>query len=70
VESRTGQKYNAIKRTAEEYNNFALIIQRELEVVSENKLIECQILKNGNYSNGIKIFRKVFDKNLLINSYF
>jgi len=64
--SRTGQKSTAIRRTSEEYKNFTLFVKRELELVSENKLIECQILKNGNYTKGIKIYSEVFDKNLLI----
>lgn len=66
MESRKGVQSNAIRRTKEEYKNFTLFIKREFELVSDKKQVESPILKNGNYTNGLKIYREVFDKNLLV----
>ncbi len=66
VEHRTGEKSNAIVRSKEEYDDFLTFITRELECLALNIAIECNVLRQGNYYNGIQIFKNIFKNNYVI----
>lgn len=66
VEKRTGQPSNAIRRTEDEYKEFKLFIENEIKMTTLSKKIECSVLKNGNYYEGIINFKKAFGNNLLV----
>jgi len=66
VEHRTGKKSEAITRTIEEYDDFLLFIQCELESIKLKRAIECPVLILGNYYLGINFFKKVFKDNYLV----
>lgn len=66
VEKRTGFPSNAIRRHPEEYDNFSLFVQRELECISNNTEIESGILRIGNYYKGIQASKDVFKKQILV----
>jgi len=66
VEKRTGVKSKAIRRQQIEYKDFNLFIKKELETIEKNDKIECPVLSNGHYYNGIKEFKKKFKDQVLI----
>jgi Sulfotransferase domain len=59
-------KKNIVRRNKKDYESFDYFIEHELEVSKSNRVIECGVLKIGNYSNGIESFMKVFNKSLMV----
>lgn len=66
MEKRTEVKSKAIRREKLEYEDFNLFIKKELETIKKDDKIECPVLPNGHYYNGIKEFNKIFKDQVLI----
>ncbi|PHR74606.1 MAG: hypothetical protein COA67_00595 [Lutibacter sp.] len=66
VEHRTGKKPIAIRRSKEEYKDFSLFIEKELEALQKGNIIECPILNNGNYYRSIQIYKDIFANDFCI----
>lgn len=66
VEMRTGKVPNVKRRSSNEYLDFGDFVKNEIKVVSNGDAIECNILSNGMYSKGIRIFKNHFEKNFYV----
>lgn len=66
VKTRDGVYPEAIRRTMEEYKDFGIFVQKELEAIKFNNNIECPVIKQGLYYNGISAFKNVFRENLMV----
>lgn len=51
---------NYIRRNAEDYSNFRVFIEHEINALRENKLIEAPIINHGKYVNAIKKYYEKF----------
>ena len=63
IKKNTGKMISFQKRTSKEYQDFFLFLKCELECNKNNILIECPVLPQGEYSKGIKVFKKIFHDN-------
>lgn len=66
METRGGDTKNVIRRTEVEYNNFDLFVKNEIDVLEKGLKIECPILKNGEFSKSIDLYRNTFKTNFLL----
>lgn len=66
VENRYGERPDVIRRQEDEYQSFYLYIKNEIEILQNNRKIECPILDLGLYAEGIKVFKKQFGENFKI----
>lgn len=66
VEKRNGFKFDALKREEKEFEDFYSFVNNEIEAIEMNRKIECSILEQGHYHNGIKAFKEFFGSNVLV----
>ncbi|MBU2919810.1 sulfotransferase domain-containing protein [Winogradskyella psychrotolerans] len=66
VKERGGDTNNIIKRKEAEFNNFNLFIKNEICAREKGLKIECPVLKNGEYSKSINLYRNKFKSNFLL----
>ena len=66
MKTRGGNTKNIIRRTEIEYKNFDLFVRNEINVLEKGLQIECPILKNGEFSKSIDLYRNKFKSNFLL----
>ncbi|MFD1014622.1 sulfotransferase domain-containing protein [Winogradskyella rapida] len=65
-EKRIGYRPVGRRRSAESYSSFEFFIKEELAWLEEGEIMECPVLLNGKYIEQIKVFREVFNENLIV----
>jgi hypothetical protein len=57
-----------VRREKDEFDSFLLFIEKEIECLSKNQIIECPVLENGNYYRGVELFQNKFKNNFHVIS--